>query len=57
MGEAVPLWQVAAMAQAWYGHHADPDWRKWSVAEAQQIFHQSGLRSKFWELAANAGRY
>jgi len=39
LGEAVPLGQVATLARRWYGGHADPRWRKWTVDEAQQIFH------------------
>ncbi len=56
-GEAVPLAQVARLARIWYGRHADRDWRKWSVAEAQDIFHAVGLTSPFWDLGVQAGRF
>jgi hypothetical protein len=56
-GEAVPLHQVAALANAWYGSHADPNWHKWSVAEAQEIFRQAGLASAFWNLESKDGRF
>lgn len=56
-GESIPLGQVAALARRWYGGHADPHWRKWSVAEAQEIFHAVGLKSEFWNLGAVSGRY
>jgi Alkylmercury lyase len=56
-GEAVPLNQVARLAQLWYGRHARSDWRKWTVAEAQDIFNQAGLRSSFWQLGAGDGKY
>ena len=56
-GEAVPLRQVAHLARIWYGEHARPDWKKWSVAEAQTIFAQAGLTSKFWDLGEPRGRY
>lgn len=56
-GEIVPLPQVARLARAWYGCHSDPDWRKWSVAEAQDIFSQAGLRSRFWDLGARSGKF
>jgi hypothetical protein len=56
-GEAVRLAQVARFAQLWYGRHADRNWRKWTVAEAQGLFHQAGLRSAFWELDARDGKY
>jgi len=57
LGEAVPLAQVARLARRWYGSHADPDWHKWSMAEAQAIFREAGLDSDFWSLGAAAGRF
>lgn len=56
-GEAVPLHQVAALARVWYGSHANPDWHKWSVAEAQEIFRNAGLTSAFWSLENKDGRF
>ena len=56
-GQAVPLGQVAAFARNWYGTHEDANWHKWSIAEAQEIFHSSGLRSEFWDLGVSTGRY
>jgi hypothetical protein len=56
-GEDVPLQQVAQFAKTWYGTHADPNWHKWTVAEAQAIFEQSGFVSPFWDLGQNKGRY
>jgi hypothetical protein len=56
-GEAVPLSQVAQLAKDWYGLHASPDWRKWTIAEAQDIFHRTGLRSDFWDLGARRGKF
>ncbi|MGA8529759.1 MAG: organomercurial lyase [Acidobacteriaceae bacterium] len=56
-GEPVPLPQVARLARAWYGSHARPDWHKWSVAEAQQIFREAGFQSDFWNLGGKAGKF
>ncbi len=56
-GEIVPLEQVARFARAWYGRHAREDWRKWTVAEAQEILRESGLVGPFWDLGARSGRY
>jgi len=56
-GEAVPLGQVATLARRWYGSHADPGWHKWTIPEAQAIFHEAGLTSKFWNLGARQGGY
>jgi hypothetical protein len=56
-GEAVPLHQVAALARVWYGSHANPDWHKWTVTEAQEIFREAGLTSAFWNLENKDGRF
>lgn len=56
-GEAVSLEQTATLARAWYGSHARPDWHKWSVAEAQEIFRAAGLTSDFWDLGVKAGTF
>ena len=57
MGEAVRLEQVALLAMAWYGDHANPQWRKWSVTEAQALFHGAGLNSSFWDLPVASGKF
>ena len=56
-GQAVPLAQVAALARDWYGRHADPDWHKWSVEEAQEIFHRAGLTDPFWDPGSRRGAF
>lgn len=56
-GEAVPLQTVADLAQAWYGSHASPHWRKWTVTQAQEIFSRVGLRSEFWQLQMRQGQF
>jgi len=57
LGEVISLNQTADLARRWYGGHADPDWRKWTMQEAQAIFHAVGLRSDFWRLEGGAGRF
>jgi hypothetical protein len=56
-GEDVPLHQVARLAQVWYGTHADANWHKWTITEAQEIFERLGLVSPFWDLGGTKGRY
>jgi Alkylmercury lyase len=50
VGELVPMRQVAHLARLWYRTHANTDWRKWSVGQAQDIFQTAGLTSDFWQL-------
>jgi len=56
-GQGVPLAQVALLAQHWYGSHANPEWRKWTITEAQEIFHRSGLTAEFWDLGVLSGKF
>jgi len=56
-GEAVPLHQVAQLASLWYGTYASSEWHKWTIAEAQDIFHRAGLTSSFWKLEKKDGRF
>jgi hypothetical protein len=48
---------VAKLAREWYGKHADKDWRKWTAAEAKQIFENVGLTGQFWSLDSGTGRF
>jgi hypothetical protein len=57
MGEAVSLSKVSELARAWYGSHASPDWRKWSIGEAEDIFTRVGLTSEFWRLDNRRGHF
>jgi hypothetical protein len=50
-GEVVLIEQVWSLGRAWYARHADPDWRKWTGAEAAAIFEGVGLRGTFWRFA------
>ena len=56
-GHAIPIDQVAALARAWYGRHADSDFKKWTPAEAQKIFTEVGLTGEFWQLDSEADRF
>jgi hypothetical protein len=49
-GAVVPIAKVAELARIWYGKHADPDWKKWSIAQARELFSRVGLTDKFWSL-------
>ena len=56
-GDVRPLAQVWAFAREWYGRHADPDWRKWSLSEAADIFARHGLDGPIWELPHQGDRF
>jgi alkylmercury lyase-like protein len=56
-GAALPVETVAELARRWYGKHADKDWRKWTAAEAKQVFQDCGLVGEFWALEVTTGRF
>jgi hypothetical protein len=42
--------QLWRLAQAWYSHRLDPDWRRRSPEETQAVFAEIGLTGDFWRL-------
>jgi hypothetical protein len=56
-GDARPIQTVYDFARAWYGRHADPDWKKWRMDEARVLFEQFGLRGPIWDLPPDGDRF
>lgn len=50
LGDLRRLSQFWPFAQAWYGRHLDPHWRKWTLDEARQLFRRFGLDGPIWQL-------
>jgi len=45
------------LGREWYGKYADPDWQKWTVREAIEIFQKVGLTGEFWDVPAADGAF
>ena len=56
-GDVRPIEQIGNFAAEWYARHADPNWTKWSVAEAAAMFHRHGLTGPVWAMPVEAGRF
>jgi len=50
VGDIQPLEKVQNLARAWYGGHLDPNWRKWTLREAAEIFEAAGFTDESWSL-------
>jgi len=50
-GAVMTLEQQWELARRWYSDRLDPDWRRRSPDEAQQVFADCGLTGPFWNLA------
>lgn len=57
LGDVRPVDQIGAFASEWYSRHADPDWVKWTVQEATEMFERHGLSGPVWTLPKQAGRF
>ena len=49
-GATMTLDQQWRLAQIWYSDRLDPDWRRRTPEEAQQVFAEIGLTGPFWQL-------
>ena len=56
-GDAQPLAKIWEFARVWYGRHRDPAWKKWSAAEAREIFARFSLTGPTWELRDTGERF
>ncbi|WP_394837763.1 alkylmercury lyase family protein [Pendulispora rubella] len=56
-GAIVSAERTLDLARAWYGHHLDRDWRKWTLHEAQGIFEGAGLTGEFFRLPVTDGTF
>jgi hypothetical protein len=56
-GDAQPLTKISEFARVWYGRHRDPAWKKWSAAEAKEIFARFGLTGPTWEVPDTEERF
>lgn len=51
-GDLLSLEQIGRLARAWYARKLEPDWRRHTPEEAEQLFAALGLDPDFWRLSA-----
>ena len=56
-GDVQPIRKIWDFSKVWYGNHLHPDWVKWTVDEAKQIFKRFGLVSDIWAMPDGASRF
>jgi hypothetical protein len=56
-GDTKPLSTVFEFSKVWYGRHLDRNWRKWSAAEAKELFERFGLSGPTWDIPQAATRF
>jgi hypothetical protein len=56
-GDVQPIQLAFAFASVWYARHLDPNWSKWTLDEARQIFARFGLQGPIWALPDSKQRF
>ncbi|MEO0563589.1 MAG: alkylmercury lyase family protein, partial [Chloroflexota bacterium] len=56
-GDVQPMYKIWAFAQAWYGNHLNPDWRKWTNQQAMALFEQFDLTHEVWHIPMSDERF
>jgi Alkylmercury lyase len=56
-GDIQPLGNVWEFSKKWYGNHLNPDWEKWTMQEAKDIFSQFNQTNKIWDLEISNTRF
>ena len=49
-GASLSIDQVWRLGVAWYGKKMDPDWRRFTLDEAEAVLAELGLTGPFWSL-------
>ena len=49
-GDVQPIDNIWKLSKKWYGNHLSPNWKKWTMKEAKEIFSEFNLTHQIWEL-------
>jgi len=56
-GDIQPINKIWDFSKVWYGNHLNPNWSKWTVDEAKEIFQRFELVDPIWHMPSTAGRF
>jgi len=56
-GDIQPLEKIWHFSKKWYGNHLNPNWTKWTIEEAKQIFKAFKLDGNIWQLEDSKERF
>ncbi len=57
LGDIQPIQKIWEFSKKWYGSHLDPNWVKWTAADAKCMFTEFGLTHPIWELETSGKRF
>ena len=56
-GDIQPIKNIWELSKKWYGNHLSPNWKKWTVKEAKDIFLEFNLTHQIWDLESMDSRF
>lgn len=56
-GDIQPIEKIWAFSKKWYGNHLNPNWEKWTIHEAKQMFQDFLLEGEVWKLEDSKERF
>ncbi len=56
-GDIQPIQKIWEFSKKWYGNHLNPEWEKWTGAEAKDMFAEFGLNHQIWDLETSQDRF
>ena len=56
-GDVQPITKIWEFAKVWYGNHLNPNWKKWTTQQAQEIFNRFGLTGDIWKIGDSNTRF
>lgn len=56
-GDIQSIEKIWSFSKKWYGNHLNPEWTKWTIEEAKQIFNEFELQNKTWDLGSSKERF
>lgn len=56
-GDIQPIEKIWKFSKKWYGNHLNPNWTKWTIADAKKIFAEFELNHPIWQLTNSKERF
>lgn len=56
-GDIQTIEKIWNFSKKWYGNHLNPNWKKWTIEEAKEIFNEFDLKNKIWQLEDSNERF
>lgn len=56
-GDLQPIEKIWNFSKRWYGNHLNPQWTKWTIKEAKQMFKEFELIDNIWKLQDSGERF